>query len=191
MSIAAFLVIGALTFGVCYLLDKGYTRMFRSQKQHRTGLAVRVSKRYASFGIVLAILGLLAVFNSRSGNLVLLIGGIFVLLMATALITYYLSFGIYYDEDSFLSASFGKKSATYRFQDICGQQLYLIQGGSTVVELHLSDGHSISVQSAMEGAYPFLDHAFAAWCRQTGRNPDACTFHDPRNHQWFPNVEET
>ena len=191
MSIAAFLVIGALTFGVCYLLDKGYTRMFRSQKQHRTGLAVRVSKRYASFGIVLAILGLLAVFNSRSGNLVLLIGGIFVLLMAAALITYYLSFGIYYDEDSFLSASFGKKSATYRFQDICGQQLYLIQGGSTVVELHLSDGHSISVQSAMEGAYPFLDHAFAAWCRQTGRNPDACTFHDPRNHQWFPNVEET
>ena len=190
MSIAALLVIGALTFGVCYLLDRGYTRLFRSQKQHRAGLSVRVSKRYASFGIILGILGLLAVFSGLSGNMVLLIGGILVLLMAAVLIVYYMSFGIYYDEDGFLAASFGKKTASYRFQDICGQQLYLIQGGSTVVELHLRDGKSISIQSAMDGAYPFLDHAFAAWCRQTNRNPDACTFHDPGRHQWFPNVEE-
>lgn len=190
MSIAALLIICAITFGLCYLLDKGYTRLFRSKKQHQTGLAVRVNKRYASFGIILIILGLLAVFNGLSGNKVLLIGGIAVLLMASGLIIYYMSFGIYYDEDSFIAASFGRKSASYRFQDICGQQLYLIQGGSTVVELHLRDGKSVSVQSAMEGAYPFLDHAFAAWCRQTGRDPDACTFHDPGNHQWFPNVED-
>ena len=59
MNIAAYLVIGALTFGVCYLLDRGYTRLFRSKQQHRTGLSVRVSKRYASFGIILGILFLM------------------------------------------------------------------------------------------------------------------------------------
>ena len=190
MNIAAYLVIGALTFGVCYLLDRGYTRLFRSKVQHRSGLSVRVSKRYASFGIILGILGLLAVFNGLSGNTVLLIGGILVLLMAAALIIHYTGFSIFYDADSFIFTTFGKKSVTYSFRDIRGQQLYLIQGGSTVVELHMADGRSVSIQSGMDGAFPFLDHAFAAWCRQTNRDPAACAFHDPASHQWFPPVEE-
>ena len=190
MSIAGILIVGALTFGLCFLLDKGYTGFFRSKAQHRTGLAVRVSKHYASFGLILCILGLLAVLNGLSGNRVLLIGGILVLLMGIVLIVYYMSFGIYYDADSFILTSFGKKSTTHRFGDIRYQKLYLIQGGSIVIELHMADGSAVSIQSAMEGAYPFLDHAFAAWCRQTGRNPENCPFHDPANSLWFPTEEE-
>ena len=190
MNIAAFLVIGALTFGICYLLDRCYSRLFRNKAQHRTGLSVRVSKRYASFGIILGILALLSIFNGLSGNLVLLIGGILVLLMAAALIIRYTSFSIFYDEDTFIFTTFGKKSITYAFRDIRGQQLYLIQGGSTIVELHMADGSSVSIQSGMDGAFPFLDHAFAAWCRQTNQNPATCAFHDPASHQWFPPVED-
>ena len=190
MSIAAILIVGAVTFGLCFLMDRGYTRIFRNRQQHRTGLSVRVSKRYASFGIVLVILGLLAVFNGLSGNRVLLVGGSLVLLMAAGLITYYMSFGIFYDADSFIVTAFGKKNRTYQFRDIHGQKLYLIQGGSTVIELHLSDGGSVSIQSGMEGAYPFLDHAFAAWCRQTNRDPGDCPFHDPANSLWFPTEED-
>ena len=156
---------------------------------HQLNVQVRVSKRYASIGLVLCILGILAVFTGIGGETVLLIGGGIVLCIGCALIGHYMGFGIYYDADSFLVTAFGKKDATYRFGDIRHQKLYLIQGGSIVVELHMNDGSAVSVHSAMEGAYPFLDHAFNAWCRHTGRNPDTCTFHDPRNHLWFPSEE--
>lgn len=190
MNPLSMLLVVALTFGVCYLLDKGYARLFRNKAQHRSGLEVRVSKRYASFGLILCVLGIVAVFTGLSGENVLLIGGVLVLLIGVALAAYYISFGIFYDADSFILTALGKGSRTYRFQDIQSQKLYLIQGGSIVVELHMADGSAVSVQSAMEGAYPFLDHAFAAWCRQTGKNPEDCTFHDPRNHLWFPTEED-
>ena len=145
MSPAAIILICALTFLLCFLLDKGYTGLFRNKQQHRSGLAVRVSKRYASFGIVLCILGLIGIFNGLSGNSVLLIGGGIVLLMGSGLIGYYMGFGIFYDKDTFIATSFGKMNTTYQFRDIRSQQLYLIQGGSTVVELHLKDGKSVSL----------------------------------------------
>ena len=57
-----------------------------------------------------------------------------------------------------------------------------------VVELHMTDGRTVGIQSAMTGAYPFLDHAFAAWCRQTWRDPESFPFtsaiisgNNPRN----------
>ena len=119
----------------------------------------------------------------------LLIGGIVVVLMGIGLIVYYLTFGVYYDDNSFILASFGKKSETYSFRDIKEQRLYTVTGGSSVIELHLTDGRALSLHSTMEGTYPFLDHAFYAWCRQTGRKPEECDFHDPSKSCWFPGVE--
>jgi len=190
MSPFTIVIVAALTFGICYFLDKGYTRLFRSRQQHKTGLQVRVSKRYASIGLVLCILGILAVFTGFGGETVLLIGGGIVVCIGCALIGHYLSFAIFYDADTFIQTGFGRKSPVHRFDHIRYQKLYMIQGGSIVVELHMADGNSVSVHTSMEGAYPFLDHAFAAWCRQTGRNPDSCDFHDPRNHLWFPAEED-
>lgn len=190
MSPFIMILAAALTFGVCFLIDKGYTRLFRNQVQHRSGLQVRLNKRYASIGLVLCIIGILALFTGRSGETTLLVGGIIVLLIGCSLVGYYLSFGIFYDADSFIVTSFRKGNRTYRYADIRHQKLYLIQGGSTVVELHMTDGNAVSIQSAMEGAYPFLDHAFAAWCRQTGKDYDSCDFHDPANSLWFPSEED-
>ena len=189
MGIIIVLVIAALTFGICYLFDKGYTNTFRNKIQHHSGLAVRLNKRYAIFGLILTVLGILAVCSGIGGDTVLLVGGIAVLLIGLGLITYYLTFGIFYDADTFLYTSFGKKSVEYRFGDILTQQLYVVQGGGIIIELHLKDGKSVSLQSAMEGTYPFLDHAFAAWCRQTGRDPESCDFHDPSQSLWFPAEE--
>lgn len=190
MSPFIMILAAALTFGVCFLIDKGYTRLFRNQVQHRSGLQVRLNKRYASIGLVLCIIGILALFTGRSGETTLLVGGIIVLLIGCSLVGYYLSFGIFYDADSFIVTSFRKGNRTYRYADIRHQKLYLIQGGSTVVELHMTDGNAVSIQSAMEGAYPFLDHAFAAWCRQTGKDYGSCDFHDPANSLWFPSEED-
>ena len=185
------LLIAALTFGVCYLFDKGFEKLFRNQAQHHSGLSVRLHKRYAAFGAILIALGAAAILAGLSGNWLLALGGVVVALMGAALVVYYATFGIFYDEDSFILTTFGKKSDTYRYCDILGQRLYAIQGGSMVVELHMKNGRAVSLQSSMQGTLPFLDHAFHAWCRQTLRDPNTCAFHDPASNQWFPTVEET
>lgn len=190
MQLAPAIVLIALVFGVCFLIDKGFTRLFRNAAQHKTGLSVRLSKRYGSFGLVIAIIGLLAIFTGIAGGLGLLIGGIIVMLIGIALVVYYLTFGIFYDAESFVLSTFGKRSVTYRYRDITGQRLYVLQGGGILLELHLADGNAASIQSGMEGAEDFLRHAFAAWCRQKRIDPESCEFHDPANSLWFPSVEE-
>ena len=191
MEFIAIILIAAAVFGLCYLVDKAFTKAFRSKTQHRSGKAVRAPKRYGIFGVLLIVLSVLAICIGMTDGWVLLGGGIIVLLMGAGLIVYYLSFGVFYNDDSILYARLGKKDVTYEYREILGQKLYLVQGGSIVVELHMADGAAISLQSTMEGMYPFLDAAFAGWCSQTGKNPDDCDFHDPSQSLWFPTVEET
>lgn len=184
------LLVAAVVFGICYLVDKTFAKLFRSKAQHRSGMAVRANKRYGVFGVILSILGIMAICVGVTDGPVLIWGGIVVLLMGIALAGYYLTFGIFYDGESLLLSRFGKKDVIYYYKDIVGQKLYLIQGGNIVVELHMADGKSVSVQSSFEGIYPFLDTAFAGWCLQTGRDPMTCDFHDPSQSLWFPTVEE-
>ena len=190
MKLLPLLLIGAMTFGVCYLFDKGFSKLFRSKREHRSGQAVRLNKRTAIFGLALMLLGIIAVMSGISASPLLLAGGIVVLLMGIGLITYYLSFGVFYDDDSFLLTTFGKKSTSYHFRDIKGQKLYTVTGGNIIVELHLADGRSVGLQSNMEGTFPFLDHAFSAWCRQKEIDPDSCDFHDTSKSLWFPTMED-
>jgi hypothetical protein len=190
MEFIAILIVAALIFGVCYLVDKGFAKLFRSKAQHLSGMAVRANKRYGVFGVILTVLGILAVCAGITDGMVLLVGGIIVLLMGIGLAVYYLGFGVFYDGESFLLSCPGKKSRTYRYKDIREQKLYLIQGGNIVIELHMADGSAVTVQSNMDGVYPFLDTAFAGWCLQTGRDPQSCDFHDPSQSLWFPTVED-
>ena len=183
-----YILVALATFAVCFGIDKLYTKIFRSKAEHRSGRAVRLNKQYSIFGILLMVLGVIALLNASAENQVLFFGGIVVLLMGIGLLVYYLSFGIYYDEDTFLVTTFGNKSITYRYGEIRGQMLYVIQGGNVLVELHMTSGRAVSVQLAMDGAVAFLDHAYAAWLRQTGRDPRACDFHDTASYCWFPAV---
>ena len=186
---AVIILVAVVTFGICYLFDKGFQKYFRNKKQHRSGLAVRLNKMYSIAGVLLSVLGVIAVANGAVENNILLYGGLLVLLVGVSLCIYHLSFGIFYDEDSFVYTAFGKKDITYRYRDILTQKLYVITGGSIVVELHMTDGKAVSVQSNMNGAYPFLDAAFNGWCRQKGVEPESCQFHDPANHLWFPSED--
>ncbi len=190
MQIVLILLIAAVIFGMCYLVDKGFTRLFRSKAQHRSGMAVRAARRYGIFGVILSVLGIMAICVGISDDSVLLWGGLIVLGMGICLAVYYLSFGVFYDGESFLYSRFGRAGLTYTYKDILGQKLYLVQGGSIIVELHMADGSVVSLQSSMDGIYPFLDTAFAAWCMQTGRDPLSCDFHDPSRSLWFPTVED-
>ncbi len=179
-------LVAAVTFGICFLVDKGFTRVFRNKDQHKTGLAVHLNKRYGVIGLLLLVLGVAAVLRDLQKPGILFYGGLVVLLMGIGLVAYYLSFGLYYDADTFLYNSFGSKSRTYRFGQIRQQRLYQVAGGVLVVELYMDDGSTVSLQSSMAGAFDFLDHAFFAWCRQTGKEPEECDFHDPANSCWFP-----
>ena len=191
MEFIELMLIASAVFGVCYLVDKAFTKAFRSKAQHRSGKAVRAPKRYGIFGVLLTMIGILAICVGITDGWVLLGGGIIVLLMGIGLAVYYLSFGVFYNDDSILYTRLGKKDVTYKYRQILGQKLYVVQGGSIVVELHMADGSAVSLQSTMDGVYPFLDAAFAGWCAQTGRDPEDCDFHDPSQSLWFPTVEET
>lgn len=190
MSLISTLVIAALVFGFCYLIDKLFTAKFRSTAQHRSGMAVRVNKRYGVFGVGLSVLGVLAIGVGITGGNALIFGGIAVLIMGIALAVYYLTHGIFYDGESFLVASFRKADRIYTYDQIVEQKLYMIQGGSVVIELHMTDGTAVSLQSSMEGVYLFLDTAFAGWCLQKDIDPTTCDFHDPSRSWWFPHEEE-
>lgn len=190
MNIFMTLLAAAVTFGLCYVVDKRFTHSFRNKAQHKSGLAVRVNKRYGGFGVGLTVLGLLASCVGLGNGLALVLGGIVVLIMGLCLAIYYLTHGIFYDGETFLVASFRKKDRVYRYDAIREQKLYLIQGGNIIIELYLTDGSSVSLQSSMEGVYLFLDTAFAGWCMQKGIDPQSCDFHDPSKSWWFPHEEE-
>lgn len=190
MSTLFVLFLAAAIFGICFAVDKAFTKAFRSKAQHRSGMAVRANKLYGLAGLILIILGILGVLTGLGANVLLLIGGIVVLILGICLVTYYLSFGVFYDGETMLICRFGKKDREYYFRDILGQKLYLVQGGNILVELHMADGSAVSLQSSMEGVYTFLDTAFAAWCLQKGIDPQSCDFHDPSQSLWFPTVED-
>jgi len=187
--LAVYLVVIIAVLGLCYFFDKGFQKLFRNKSQHRSGLAVHLNKMYSIAGVLLSVLGVFAMVSGAAENKTLLYGGIMVFVLGIGLCIYYLSFGIFYDEDSFVYTSFGRKEITYRYSDILTQKLYVITGGSIVVELHMADGKTVSVHSTMDSAYPFLDAAFNSWCRQKGVDPQACKFHDPSNHLWFPSED--
>ncbi len=186
MEYIAVIIIAALVFGLCFLVDKGFARLFRHQAQHKSGLAVRLNKKYGAFGLILAVLGLAAVFAGQGW--VLIAGGCLLIVTGAALVVYYMTTGIFYDADSFLYMSFGKHDKVYAYSDITAQQLYN-NAGHLLIELHMADGTAVHIQDAMSGAFDFMDHAYSAWLRQSGREEAACTFHDPANSCWFPPVE--
>ena len=190
MNILSMLLIAAVVFGACRVIDVLFTNAFRSKAQHRSGMAVRVNKRYGVFGVGLIVLGVLAIGVGVTGGLALVLGGAVVLIMGICLSVYYLTHGIFYDGESFLVASFRKEDRVYLFDQIQEQKLYLVQGGSVIIELYMTDGTSVSLQSSMDGVYLFLDTAFAGWCLQRGIDPQTCDFHDPSKSSWFPHEEE-
>ena len=186
-----YLLVAAATFGVMFLLDRGLTKLLRSRTQHRSGTAVRLKKHFGILSLALMILGALGVINGLlEWNLTLLLGGAVILPGGAVLGIYYLTHGIFYDDDSFLYVSFGNRYREYRYADIKAQKLYEIQGGSLLVELHMTDGSAVSVQGTMEGAPAFLDKAAHARMRQLGLNSHECDWFDEDKGQWFPPVEE-
>lgn len=189
MDIVFLLIVAAATFGVCFLLDKGFSKLFRSKPQHASGKSVRLNKRYATIGIVVTVLGISALFTGIRQSWFLIIGGGALVILGIGLLIYYLSFGIYYDHDSFVLSTMRKGSTMYYYRQITCQRLYESYG-NLLVELTLQDGSTLQLQGSMVGVDAFLETASAGWMQQRGKTAEQCPFYDPANSRWFPNGEE-
>ena len=185
----ALAIVVAAVFGICFLADKLFTKLFRGKVQHNTGKSVRLNKKVGSIGLIVAVGGIAGFFSGLSDSYWLLTaGGCMLVVVGIGLVVYYMTFGIYYDEDSFILSTFGKSSVTYAFSDIKAQQLYTSAAG-VLIELHLCDGRTVQLQPGMKGVDSFMDYAFAKWLLQTGRQQEDCSFYDPANSCWFPPVD--
>ena len=185
--IALAIVAGAV-IGVCVLVDWLFKKIFRSQSQHQSGTAVRLNKRYGTAGLILLVFGVSVLFVGLPDIWLFIVASVLFMVVGAGLVVYYLSYGVFSDEDSFVLTTFGKKSKTYAYKNIQGQQLYVTTGGGVVVEIYMDDGRTFQIQSAMTGGFEFLDKAFSAWLHQTVRKQEDCEFYDPDNACWFPKV---
>ena len=189
MEFIAVAVIAALVFGACFLVDKGFTRVFRGQQQHRSGKAVRLHKRYGSIGLIVAVLGIACLFAAPAQGAGLWIAGAILVLGGAALVAWYLSFGVFYDADAFLVTNLFQKARRYTYDQVKAQQLYTASG-NVIIELYLTDGKTVQLQGNMDGTYSFMEFAFHRWLDVTGRFKSDCDFYKPDQSCWFPPVEE-
>lgn len=188
MEMIAVAIIAAAVFGICFLVDKGFTKLFRNQQQHHSGTAVRLSKRYGSIGLIVAVLGLSSLFAAPSQGVILWIAGPILLLGGSFLVAWYMSFGVFYDGDAFLVTNLFKKPRRYTYDQIKAQQLYTASG-NILIELYLTDGKTVQLQSNMAGMYAFMDFAFHRWLDITGRFKSDCDFYAPDQSCWFPPID--
>ncbi len=188
MDILVMVLVAGATLGLCFLVDKGFTKWFRSAQQHKSGQAVRYGKRTAAVGVVLAALGVAAIVYGVTDGWILIAGGSVLVLMGAFLVARYATFGVYYDDEGFLLSAFGKKSVPYRYEQILGQQLYSQYGG-ILIELHMDDGRAFQLPMNLEKTEAFLNRAFEKWCEQKGLDPQQQSFHNPDNSCWFPGME--
>ena len=85
MQALGILIVAAIVFLLCWIVDKLFSKLFRSKAQQRSGMAVRANKRYGVFGVILSVLGILGIVAGVRGEKLLLWCGIIVLLMGGAL----------------------------------------------------------------------------------------------------------
>lgn len=176
------------TLALCYAVDKGFYKIFRRKPQHQSGKSVRLTKKYMLSGILILVFAailLAASFTAENNASKMRIIAGALALMGGGLVVYFITFGVYYDNATFLFSAFGKKSQAYRYGQILEQQLLVTKGG-ICVELFLDDGRDVDLYANMDGVYEFLDTAFAGWCKEKGLTIADCPWHDPANSCWFP-----
>jgi hypothetical protein len=178
----------AAVFGLCRLVDILFTRIFRSKPQHKSGRAVRLSPHVGGIGVGVFLLGLMAVLFGGGQGWILIAGGVMLLLLGIGLVVYYLSFGVYYDEEGFLFSALGRRAIFCRYETIKAQRLYNA-GGKLLIELHMEDGNTIQLPAGMKGREAFLDYAYEGWVRQKHLAAEELLFHDADNSVWFPTLD--
>ncbi len=178
-----FALVGAATFGLCFLIDRLVRRFSHGGVAPQT---VRQPTRSAGIGIVLLVAGV-ALLLFLPGSLGI-VGGIVLCFMGSVLAASYFFFSIHYDDEGFTCHGF-KGSVYYRYNQIRGEQALATRSGIAVM-LYVGDT-TVELSEAMKGVRSFLSHAYYARCRQLGLDPAACPPPEPGSLVWFPPPPET
>jgi hypothetical protein len=185
MRYVLYLLLIAVLFGLIALGDFLLKKLFK--RSYSTANAVRLPRRSLILGLLMALLGLIAVlYIPRETEWFLWLGSWVVLVMGGYLLVNFFSFGIFYDDESFTCRTLGRPARTCRFADITGQRVFVSKSGWN--SLLYVNGEEIQLYAAMQGLSDFLNKAFFAWCRANAIDPDTVE-NDPHNLIFFPDPE--
>ena len=168
MQYVLYLLLVAVIFGLVALGDFLLKKLFK--RAHSTDKAVRMPRYSFILGLLMGLLGLIAVlYIPRQTERFLWLGSWVVLVIGAYLLTNFFWFGIYYDDEQFTYRALGKKSRTYRFAEITGQRTFVSKSGWNS-NLY-ARGEEVQLYAAMQGLSDFLNKAFFVWCRENGFSP--------------------
>lgn len=189
MKYILYILLIAVIFGLYALVDFLFKKLFARSKTEQSGQAVRLPRYSPILGLLIALLGLIALlFLPGEGQWALRAGCAVVLVMGLFLLVNFFRFGIFYDDNCFVCRSLTKKAKTYYYKDITGQRSFLARSGVNI-SLYV-DGDEIQLYSAMQGLDSFLNKAFYSWCQAKGIDPDTVE-NNPHMLTFFPEPDES
>ena len=184
MQYVLYILLVAVIFGLVALADLLLKKLFPKNSAMKSGKAVRMPRYSAIFGIIMTLLSIIALlFLPMESEKFLMLGCVVVLIMGVYLLTSYIRFGVFYDDEQFVYRTLMKKAKTYRYGDIEAQKAFLAKSGLNTT-LYVA-GDEIQLYSAMQGLSDFLNKAFFRWCEQKGIDPDTVE-NDPSMLVFFP-----
>lgn len=184
MKYILYILLVAVIFGLVALVDFVLGKLFPKSELSKKGQAVRLPRYSFILGILLSVLGLMAVLIlSPQRQLALWLGCLVVLGIGVFLLANFFGFAIYYDETSFSYRTLTKKTRLFHYGDITGQRSFVAKSGVNI--LLYAQGQEIALYSAMQGLRPFLETAFRGWCEATGTDPDSVE-QNPDFFSFFP-----
>lgn len=188
MILALYLLVIAVVFGLIALCDFGLKKILPKPKHAQKGNAVRMPRYSFIFGLVLTLAAVMVLLSfSVKTQKLLWCSAWGVLVMGAFLLTNFIRFAIFYDEEGFTYRTLTKKAKSYRYADITAQQSFLAKSGWNST-LYVG-GDEISLTAAMQGVDKFLNKAFFAWCKAKNIDPDTVE-NNPTMLVFFPEPED-
>ena len=188
MKIVLLLVICALVFLVCFLVDKLVQKLWPKSDLEKSKNVVRPARRSVIIGILLLFAAALtAVFVlPREMDVIVLLGCIVSAIFGVILLVSYFSVAIYFDEEQFQYQDRKSGKKVYRYEQIRGQRSLMTRGGIHTTLFVGED--TIPLYGSMQNLACFLEKAFFKWCRVKQIDPDTVE-NNPRMLTWFPDPE--
>ena len=187
MNYILYLLLIAVIFGLIALIDFVTKRLFAPLRKTHDGPVVRMPRYSFILGLLLALVGLIAVLYMPTDETFLYLGCWLVLAIGIYLLINFFWTGVFYDNEGFTYRAFPRKGRYYRYEEITSQRSFVAKSGWNTALY--ANGQEIQLYAAMQGVPEFLLHAFRRWCLQKGLDPDEVE-HDAATLRFFPEPEE-
>ena len=188
MKYVLLLLLCAVVFLVCFLIDKLFALIFPKSKTEKSGNVVRLPRRNAVAGVLLVFVPLVVLlfFIPEGGDTLMTVGCVTAIVLGVILLVNYLSFAIYYDDEGFVYKDLRRKKTSYHYSQIRGQRSVMTRSGVNSILFVGKD--ELNVYSTMQDLNAFLNKAFYKWCEIKQIDP-ASVENNPAMFTWFPDPD--